>query len=154
MIILFRNFLIFCFILGVLVSCGHDVVEVNHAPNPKNTDPIFNSYVSSFESLFSVSVNTPIVFGDVGEYAGVCYKYSSGYSEIRINENNWEFLTEKQKEQLIFHELGHCVFDREHNDNFDNGCPESIMRSYMFSQSEINDCYNPFFDDYIDELGS
>lgn len=154
MLILFRNLLIFCFILGCLISCGHDVVEVNHAPQPKVTDPIFNAHISKFEDLYNIDVNTPIVFGDVGEYAGVCYIYSNGYTEIQINEKNWSFLTKEQKEQLIFHELGHCVFGLDHNDNHDNGCPESIMRSYMFSPSEIDSCYKPFFDDYIDELGS
>jgi hypothetical protein len=146
--------------LLLLVSCGksmQDFLNINGSPIKKSrTDPTFNSFVESFSREFNVGVKIPIIFKNIEtKYAGVCLKYSSGYREIQINPTHWKNYSLEQREQLIYHELGHCVFNRGHNDRVmeaNTNCPDSIMRSYMFSLYEINNCYVPEYSHYMEEL--
>jgi len=48
------------------------------------------------------------------EYIAVC-----SYVEniITVNAKIWERLTETEREQTIFHELGHCLLDQRHDDS-------------------------------------
>lgn len=143
-----------------LVSCGQsvqDLLNINGTPVKKyKTNPIFSDFVESFSKQFSVRVKVPIIFKNIEEkYAGVCLKYSDGYKEIRINPVYWNNYSLEQKEQLIYHELGHCIFNRGHNDRVmeaNTNCPDSIMRSYMFNINEINNCYLPEYNHYMEEL--
>lgn len=49
---------------------------------------------------------------------------------IIIDANFWTEATDGMIELIIFHELGHCFLEREHNDEkFNNGVCKSIMRS-------------------------
>ena len=76
---------------------------------------------------------------DIGAYVediqtagtiGQCIKYSDGSKEIVIDERNWDRLDEFEKEYVVFHELGHCLLLRSHNNDVDeNGFCESIMQS-------------------------
>jgi hypothetical protein len=144
------------FILLLLTGCGKNISDfLNKDDEPykvSNTDPIFNKYVESFERNFKVKVNVPIVFKPIDNmYAGVCYTWTN-YREVNINKSLWKHFTEEQKEQLIFHELGHCVGDLPHDNVHVNNCPKSVMRSFMFSEFEIANCYLPNKNSYINEL--
>ncbi len=146
--------------LLLLIGCGQsiqDFLNINGSPIKKaKTDPTFNPFIESFNREFGVRVSVPIVFKAIeSRYAGVCLKYSSGYKEIQINSTHWNNYSLDQKEQLIYHELGHCVFNRGHNDRMmeaNTNCPDSIMKSYMFSLNEINNCYVPERNHYMEEL--
>lgn len=148
------------FLLLLLVSCGNpvqDFLNVKGSPVRRSkTDPTFNQFVESFTKQFNVAVKVPIVLRNINpKYAGVCLKYSNGYREIQINSTHWKNYSLEQKEQLVYHELGHCVLNRGHNDKLmeaNTNCPDSIMRSYMFNLSEINNCYLPEYNHYMEEL--
>lgn len=61
---------------------------------------------------------------------GQCISYSDGSKDIVIDERNWDRLDELEKEYVVFHELGHCVLNRSHNNMEDsNGLCQSIMQS-------------------------
>lgn len=143
-----------------LMSCGksiQDFLHINGSPIKKSkTDITFNKFVESFSEQFDVIINVPIIFKKINyNYAGVCIKYSTGYKEIQINSIHWENYSLEQKEQLVYHELGHCVLNRKHNDllmETNVNCPNSIMKSYMFSIDEINNCYIPEHNHYMEEL--
>lgn len=134
------------------------------SPRRYHTDPKFSPYIQEFEEHYDIDISNVPIFFDSFEFnlvVGVCIIWEDNDDrEIRINEYWWELLTDKQKEQLIFHELGHCVFDRKHynihtifqiNKNIVL-CPASIMRSFMFSELEIEYCYVPLRDYYLKEL--
>ena len=88
--------------------------------------------------------------GDCSTVA-ICRTWGQGHREIVIEGPYWEKLSDYGKEELVFHELGHCVFNRGHNeDTRDNGCPVSIMYPYIFGGSW---CYSNYRDDLITELG-
>jgi hypothetical protein len=64
---------------------------------------------------------------DDNSIAGACYNYSLE-KEIIINYNVWATLSDKQKQWLIKHEMGHCKDNLSHDNRLDNmGCPVSYM---------------------------
>ena len=104
-----------------------------------------------------VSTNISTTFGPMDDkHAGICHSWSDGHREITINKKYWDNYSDKQREQLIFHELGHCALNRDHNDATitmnDTVCPESIMRSKIFNLFEIAYCYNYDYGHYLQEL--
>lgn len=117
----------------------------------------FLPYVYEFERYFGRLTTTPINFALMtGRYTGVCMKVSTGMKFININQKHWRGLTEEQKEQLIFHELGHCELNKMHFDGYRpiNGtlCPRSIMKTFLFGLNDISRCYSQNRDYYIQEL--
>lgn len=48
---------------------------------------------------------------------------------ITIDEAFWLRASSLQRELIVFHELGHCVLNKDHNENSKNGYCSSIMRS-------------------------
>jgi len=146
--------------LIVLVGCGKSIDDyfLKKAKDVKQSesDPIFREFVESFSIDYKVNVTVPVVLRSIdSQYAGVCIKYSNGYKEVQINNLYWNNLSIEQKEQLIYHELGHCVLNRGHDNSLmpsNPDCPKSIMRSYMFSRYEIENCYLPNYNYYKEEL--
>lgn len=78
--------------------------------------------------------------------AGVCLSYSNGQREILIDETVWSLISNapgcngscaERKKALIFHELGHCVLNRDHKDDLYNNFNLSIMNSILIKQSSI-----------------
>jgi len=61
---------------------------------------------------------------------GQCKSYSNGSGQVVIDEPYWNRVDETEREYLVFHELGHCLLDREHLDSKDvSGICTSIMQS-------------------------
>lgn len=77
---------------------------------------------------------------------------------IGINKDYWEMWASNgrsnEMEQLIFHELGHCILHRGHNNttraasNNGENIPTTIMNAYHISDNYYNINYNY----YINEL--
>lgn len=78
---------------------------------------------------------TPTDKGFVGEE--VVGFWRNGTMIIRIDRDTWAMLDGYEREQLVFHELGHFIFLRPHDtDTFPCyemrvGCPRSLMHPYM-----------------------
>jgi len=140
---------------GTLPFCGHfEHFKPYHNPP---TDPVFVKYINKFNIEMNMSTNISTTFKKMDDkYAGICHSWSDGHREITINKKYWDNYSDKQREQLIFHELGHCALNREHNDDtiMLNGttCPDSVMRSKMFNLFEIAYCYNYDYEHYLQEL--
>ena len=61
---------------------------------------------------------------------GQCKSYSNGSKQVVIDEPYWDRVDETEREYLVFHELGHCLLSRDHDDTQDeNGNCASIMQS-------------------------
>ena len=82
---------------------------------------------------------------------GQCKTYSDGTHDIVIEKTYWNRKNDLEKEYLIFHELGHCVLNREHLDNQDQqGNCISMMQS---GTSNCDDNYTTStIENYLDEL--
>ncbi len=48
---------------------------------------------------------------------------------VYIDISTWNRLDDLLREELVFHELGHCLLDRDHCDEHDKFLPLSMMRS-------------------------
>lgn len=132
---------------------GFDVVKAQD-PSTYITDPVFHQYIENFEHYHTQNVEqVPIVFGDVGKYAGMCWRLWVGdafiYGYIKIDKKNWDTMAEEQKTNLIFHELGHCAMNRDHV-AFDS--PRLCPTSFMYFQAMTIDCLQKHHEEYIKEM--
>ena len=122
------NKIVFVLIFSLAASCG---------PKQYTIDPEFKPYVSHFEQLSGKKVDFDMVFDDLPtDKVGVCYSWYS-YRKIKVDRMAWEEFLDFQREELIFHELGHCVLDRKHKEDMVlsiNGdrIEASIMNPYIF----------------------
>jgi hypothetical protein len=105
----------------VVTGCGSGVL------GPNADQGTFTSYVQEFEQaakdngldLKGVSYEIPITFDDLNKpMAGRCDLGLLGIAgpKILIDRSTWGWSPETQKKLIIFHELGHCVLHRAHND--------------------------------------
>jgi len=157
------GFLLFALMCSGILKCG-PAPRNDHKKVPyggvdtrkfKTISPPFIDVVNKFTTEFDVSsdhlgVGYEFFYKNI---VGLCFSYSNGLREIRINPHYEEIITDPARfEQLMYHELGHCLLNLEHNDDHEDEKPESIMRSWLFSTDEISEYYIPHRDEYINEL--
>lgn len=117
-------------------------------------EPEFEYFVSIFELEQNVNVDIEMKFAKL-EYpsVGMCYyhQYQDGTREfvnIEIDPDYWQSTSETRKEVLLFHELGHCVLGRDHDEQrIYYTVPKSIMYPYLFEQA-----YQTHRSYYVEEL--
>lgn len=97
-------------------------------------EPDLAHYVATFEQAWGSKVNFPVSQAVIDpQFGGVCYNMNSPSRHVVINATYWSSLSESAKEQLIFHELGHCALGRQHRGDVNAaGSPASIMYPKMF----------------------
>jgi hypothetical protein len=60
------------------------------------------------------------------------YPFIPALDHIEISISFWRYATKTQKKLVVYHEIGHYLFDIEHDDVVDEkGCPRTIMSSGM-----------------------
>jgi hypothetical protein len=127
------NLLIPSVIGSVLISgCG-----VLNKPN--SIDPTLQPYLDSFVAAGNIQGNlTPdgltMQFGvmptNTGETLdGYCEWGPLGNNTVTISQDYFSQYDETKRTLLVWHELGHCVLGRGHNNTINpvTGYPESIM---------------------------
>lgn len=75
-----------------------------------------------------------------------------GQGRVRINQVLWATLTAASREELMFHELGHCILNRGHDSTEVSGVPVSIMHPYHLGPAYYADVN--LYDKYMAELFS
>jgi hypothetical protein len=113
-------------------------------------------HVKEFEKHCKCKVNIPIYISKINSDStiGLCYgfKQSIMFRFIVLDETHWNKSDMYERESLVFHELGHCVLNKEHDASmissfyFLDYRPKSIMHPYAFYEYKIHR------DDYIKEL--
>ena len=97
-------------------------------------------------------------FGDLGKKAdlagpmiGYCDVNGHGH-QVVVDKTFWDSSNDIDKESLVFHELGHCLLDRQHVFELDsNGVPVSIMYPYLVGYTLYNST-DQTYAAYNDEL--
>lgn len=139
-----NSLLIFC-LSSSIVACGQQ-----YESNDFTIDQDFQNYVDLFEQEIDKEVRIDIGYNKL-DYptVGVCIKYTNGYKEIQIDPDAWLEYDEYYREELIFHELGHCILDREHDNSVIEGyrIPKSVMYPFIFGYA-----YNKYKIYYFEEL--
>ena len=102
-------------------------------------DVTFDPYVKKFEENCNVVSTVPVMFKELPEgVLGAC----RNKIVVVINPNYWHHVSEDEREFLIFHELGHCVLDRRHDNTILlnlNGyinMPRSMMYEHVFGYAD------------------
>lgn len=145
----------------ILISCGRQ--QKDHILDPPiysqvkiTREPALENYFKTFDSLFGV--NTTYIsteFIKMDDAVGKCYSWSDGTRKISVDPDFWDKANEYEKENLIWHENGHCHFDLDHNTNMicinQDSIPESVMYPSIFA---ANPNYKAFRNYYIKELKS
>jgi hypothetical protein len=148
------KFIILLSLTGVLVSaCG----STTNLPSPViQIEAQFQPYVNQFIQASS-TVNKPTIITslivqmvptlDNDQEAGVVGECttSNGYPTINIGENYWDTVGEDSRQQLFFHELGHCVLGRVHRPDLNNGEDLSIMNPYVMDSAIYEANINQYF---------
>ena len=120
------------------ISCSG--VEINTvAHNGFSVEKEFIPYVEAFEKECDIKINLHLRFAEpksdlVISDKRIGYCWPIGEKFIHINIEWWvKMPLESRREELIFHELGHCMFYRLHDDSLDsNGIEKSVMSAEMF----------------------
>ena len=80
--------------------------------------------------LEALEISGSIVELNQGHVAGICTYSSQAPNIVEIDATFWNSNSSFIREMVVFHELGHCVLNRGHDETtFTNGVCESIMRS-------------------------
>lgn len=83
------------------------------------------------------------------ETIGQCERKYNTTPEVTISASFWENFSDAEKEELIYHELGHCVLKRRHNEYTDDwGTPVSMMNPFFLPEL----VYIKYHEMYIREL--
>jgi len=110
-------------------------------------DSSFQTYVSNFEQA-AADAGTPLTVSDLVltfgatsslNETGVCEWAENETPRIIVNQRIWNTLSDDDRQEVIFHELGHCVLRRVHQNgemlayNGTTTVPASVMYPYRIS---------------------
>lgn len=130
-------------LLLLAIGCGPAKIKV---------DPEIAPYFARFTQAVGIeTTGISAVIVDLKGPLGACDIWNSDGSRlIQIDSNFWTSADDDAKEQVIFHELGHCAMYLGHIPDLDiNNCPVSIMYPYAFG--DLN-CYRNYKNHYYLEL--
>lgn len=139
-------------LLLIVIACKED--------EPLRIDSQLATYFAMFEEEagkrgLNVDLESLRIEGIIelieGNVNGQCRKNTTDPDQIVIDTEYWNKAGAYGKEFIVFHELGHCVLNREHLDTKNNnGTCASIMHSGE------TDCLNAYGQvsrsTYLDEL--
>lgn len=141
--------LIFC-LSNSIAACG----QPESLKKQSYIEPEFEYFVDLFELEQKVNVDIEIKFAKLELPAvGMCYYYqyengSREFVNIEIDPDYWQITSETKKEVLLFHELGHCVLGRDHDEQrVYYTVPKSIMYPYLFDFA-----FQKYRSYYVEEL--
>lgn len=103
----------------------------------------------------NIEVDMTLVEGYVEQVSGngvvgQCTRREGELNRVAVDRNYWRNLSTLDKEFLVFHELGHCVLNREHiEDENKEGFCISLMGSGVGCKSNYS---NMTRTEYLDEL--
>jgi hypothetical protein len=146
----------------MLTSCvgakTHDTL-VPIPPPRENIDTRLQPIVEMFEGLYNIKVNCPVKVGTTQPTKkskhrawGYCHSKRGIVISDELMDEDYDAI-----EEVVMHELGHCIFGREHTTTkIDKGpmrgCATSVMTDdQMLSQ---NQCWQQFKGYYVKELAS
>lgn len=138
--------LIYIILMLSFVSCTTHRYKAKITPTEsplletdKSLLPIIDSfkYEAMMHGVFIDITRVNMGFGLIREEGdittvGYCLTTGSGTKIIRLHEESWRAMDLYEQEELVFHELGHCLLNRVlHCDNRINGDPISILNAYI-----------------------
>lgn len=122
----------------LLTGCG--IGEPVQDPRTiHGVDATLQQYVNVYLSYkgSQLGYDIPMQFADLPyPVVGLCTMWSNGYRQLQIDRTYWANADEDARQQVIFHELGHCDLDRGHIATYRSSpysdWQTSIMNPYAF----------------------
>lgn len=125
----------------LLTACGKASEEVNKL-RLEYVEEELKPYVISFYleglkrnkevNVEGIKASVKTVTNKYGErVVGVCFM---GQKSLEVDKEYWSYASYNEKENLMFHELGHCLLLRNHSESYN-----SIMYSTMLSSNFYED---------------
>ena len=152
--------LLFCFLSSVLLFAGCEIeepAEVNNLYIAAELQPYFDLFeVEAAARGLDYNLSEENLEGYLLRIAdddviGQCAFNTEQPRRVTIDVTFWRRASDFEKEMVVFHELGHCVLDRDH---VDDANPDGTCVSIM--HSGLGDCrlnYNGTNKEgYLDEL--
>lgn len=114
----------------------------------------FEVYYNSFvENTGRTSNNLIITYADLFEsgHIGECHLGGGITSTVVVDIAYWSTASEPDRQELIDHELGHCILGRINHDDsvFPNGVPRSIMNSHHFDPAIIKANHYYYYNELV-----
>lgn len=159
-----KHITLFCKVLPILAFLSLQACQKEENVVTKsfpNIDKEFWAYFEKFEQeaanhgyeydLINLGITAEIGETASSQWVGQCNHNTNQPNHIVINKMFWNAADNWRKEKIIFHELGHCVLGRGHDEDvLNNGYCKSIMRSGLGA------CLDNYTNDtdeyYINEL--
>jgi ABC-type dipeptide/oligopeptide/nickel transport system ATPase component len=141
----FASTLVFAVALALGFSgCGGAQATQTHTPTVA-IDSQFQSVVDEFTTEAQAQ-GTPVTITDLivqavpsmsGETMGDCTQDPSGAMSptVQISQIIWDSLDTDAQQELMYHELGHCLLNRDHSSDTNNNLPVSIMSPVFFGSA-------------------
>src|SRR5574343_538100 len=105
---------LFIFIISLLIAT---LLWLRITNKPIFIDPQFKPHVERFKVLsksYDIELNTSLIvvkFGFLKD--GVAGNCAFG-KIITVNTSYWDYMSDDEREILLFHELGHCLLQKRH----------------------------------------
>lgn len=133
----------------LLGSCRHENMQVYPDEFKPYVDEFFFQANQHGRGLNETHFNFSIKFGDTDDEVGA-FCFFKG-NAITVDREGWKYWDHFQKERIIFHELGHCLLNRNHQN------AETTSNECFSIMNEGDGCsFNPLSaywrDYYMDEL--
>ncbi len=143
-----------CLLALLVAGCGPCHTAIIHPDFQPYVD-LFRAYHVLHDGNQAYQITTDVTMGKIEQddddstiTIGVC-NYKPGNNYVVIDEEEWKDSPVMLREQLIFHELGHCELDRDHNNTrWRDYVPVSVMNEHQLYES----VYSKYRDSYIYEL--
>lgn len=142
-----KSIVLFVMLLSACAPIESSLIKTNGA---------IDEYVHRFERDTGKSAaGIPFFFTKEKTYLGACVTFSDGKRYIELEVTNWEKSDDIEREELVYHELGHCALNRDHDNQLvynplvSYRIPNSVMYPYNFGKYSV---YKIFREHYVAEL--
>ena len=141
---IYLPFSILCILFGGMSACTEEEVVTEAVPEapvgyPEVDEPLW-PYFERFEEEgrrrgVTVDLRSARISGRIAEISkdrvlGQCSYQRNNHNHVTVDESFWDRTSDRGREFVVFHELGHCFLLRDHLETtFTDGACTSIMRS-------------------------
>ncbi len=137
----------------MIAACGSDIPTVHTNPDLSYAqDAELSPYFKRFEA--DTGLSTEFIQAEFATLAsgmaGLCNvsKQAPKGNLIKIDKAKWNNFSDTQREQVIYHELGHCLLLQFHRSDAIAPCPSSLMYPKVLDEK----CYSEHKAIYVNEL--
>lgn len=118
-VFIWSSLLYYAFIVKVLFVASYKKVDPALAPYVIEYKTLLDKYCENGNYNKSNFYSIKMLDKMENDHIGVCYRKINGYN-IEINKEWWDTAEDADRKQLMFHELAHCLIDKEHVDDIHN----------------------------------